>query len=590
MTSSPAGIGPAESKLPRSRWRIKERQPDREAALIDELGIDPLVAALLVQRDIITPDEASRFLRPSLDDLCDPRLLPDYAEAIAAILGARERGETIFVHGDYDVDGVTSAAMLTRFLRRLGCQVVTKIPNRFRDGYGVSPESVREAHELGAKLFLTCDCGVGALEETDLAHELGMKVVVTDHHTIPEQLPRAEAIVNPHRPDSNYPFPQLSGAGIVFKLGLGLARELNLPDDSFTRAYLDLAALGTIADVMPLVGENRIIAKFGLERLGDSRKPGVAALVRKSGLLDKAKGKIKAWHVGFILGPRLNASGRIDDATLSLSLLLSQDAAEAEVLASRIEDLNEARKKEQEQLVAEAIEEVVRTGADRHAMIVVSGEGWHEGVLGIVAGKLRERFCRPVFVLSSDPETGWAKGSGRSVPGVDLAAAIRAHPELVQGGGHAAAAGISLQTVDLDRVQGAMHAYASQFLTEEDFVPSATADLEVAPKSIDLRFLESLSRMEPFGQANPEPQFVCRNVTIDQILPTRNPDHPQVMLRAGDLPAMRAPAFGMGEALRGYQGGFEADVLFRPTLDDYGGTVKVKWEIRDLAPKAEPAG
>ncbi len=570
--------------LPRSRWRLKERDLLAEAELQRELGVPEGISALLVQRGLVHPAQVQRFLNPRLDDLHDPRRLPDYAKAAEAILGARERNETIYIHGDYDVDGVTSAALLTRFLSKIGCRVETKVPNRFKDGYGVSPESVREAHAMGAKLFLTCDCGVGALEETDLAHELGMKVVVTDHHTIPEQLPRAEAIVNPHRADSEYPFRMLSGAGIAFKLGLGLTRELDLPQESYLNAYLDLAALGTIADVMPLADENRILAKFGLERLYDSKKPGLAALMSASGLREKAKGKLKSWHVGFILGPRLNASGRIDDAKLSLSLLLSQDATESYELAKRIEDLNETRKREQEQLIEEAIEKVIATGADRHAMIVISGEGWHEGVLGIVAGKLRERFCRPVFVLSSDPETGWTKGSGRSVPEVNLAEAIRAHPNLVRGGGHAAAAGISLETANLPQVQAAMHEYASKFLTEEDFVPVADADLEVPPEAIDMRLLEALGRFEPFGVSNPEPTFVSRGVFIDQVIPTRNPDHPQIMIRAEGLPAMRAPAFGMGDALRGFSGGFAADVLYRPALDEYNGVVRVKWEIRDLAP------
>jgi single-stranded-DNA-specific exonuclease len=425
---------------------------------------------------------------------------------------------------------------------------------------------------------------VGALEETDLAHELGMKVVVTDHHTIPEHMPRAEAIVNPHRDDSEYPFKSLSGAGIVFKLGLGITRELRLPEESYLNAYLDLAAMGTIADVMPLVDENRILAKFGLERILDSKKPGLAALVSSSGIKEKARGKMKSWHVGFVLGPRLNASGRIDDAKLSLSLLLSQDSVQAFELAKRLEDLNETRKREQEQLVEEAIEKVLATGADRHSMILVSGERWHEGVLGIVAGRLRERFCRPVFVLSTDPETGWTKGSGRSVAGVNLAEAIRAHPDLVQGGGHALAAGISLQSQNLERVQEAMHAYASKFLTEDDFVPTADADLEVDAAEVDLRLLECLSRFEPFGVSNPEPTFVCRNVAVDQVVPTRNPDHPQIMIRPHGLAAMRAPAFGLGEALRRFTGGFSADLLFRPALDDYNGVARVKWEVRDLAP------
>jgi len=573
--------------LPLSRWRLKERVLEVEDRFQRELGLTRPIAALLAQRGIHSLEAADKFLNPSLSDLHDPSLLPDFEPAIHAILGARERNELVFIHGDYDVDGVTSAALLTRLLQKVGVRVITKVPNRFKDGYGVSLDAVKEAHQLGAKLFLTCDCGVGAVEETELAHEFGMKVVVTDHHTVPPQLPRAEAIVNPHRPDSTYPYQMLSGAGIAFKLGEGLCRALDIPVDSFRRAYLDLAVLGTIADVMPLTGENRIIARFGLERLLESKKPGINALMRESGILEKNPKKLKNYHVGFVLGPRLNAAGRIDDASLAFDLLMSQDANESYRLARQVEVLNEKRKKEQEDLILEAIERVRETGADQHSVILVSGEGWHEGVLGIVAGKLREHFNRPAFVLSVNPETGWAKGSGRSVPGVNLADAIRSNEGLLEGGGHAAAAGISLEASRMDEAQQALHEFASQFLTPDDFVKVTEPDLEVEPDEVTFPMLEQMERMEPFGVANPEPTFVCRNVQVDQIIATKNPAHPQLMIRSEGLPAMRAPAFNMGEALAGRASGFAADILFRPGIDEYNGNVRVKWEIKDLSPIEE---
>lgn len=573
--------------LPLSRWKLKDRNVEFEGRLQSELGISRAVAALLAQRNVTSLEAADRFLNPSLSDLHDPSLLPDFDKATAAILGAKERGETVFIHGDYDVDGVTSAALLTRLLRRIGMNVVTKIPNRFKDGYGVSVEAIKEAHQLGAKLFLTCDCGVGAVEETELAHELGMTVVVTDHHTVPPQLPRAEAIVNPHRSDSSYPFQMLSGAGIAFRLGEGLSRALDIPVENYRRAYLDLAVLGTIADVMPLVGENRVIARFGLERLLETKKPGINALMREAGILERAPKKLKNYHVGFILGPRLNAAGRIDDASLSFDLLMSQDANESYRLARQIEVHNETRRKEQDELIEQAIERVRETGADRHTVIVVSGEGWHEGVLGIVAGKLREHFNRPAFVLAVNPETGWAKGSGRSVPGVNLADAIRSYPDLVEGGGHAAAAGISLESRRIAEVQAAFHEFGSQFLTPDDFVKTVEPDLELVPAEVTFSMLEELERMEPFGVANPEPTFVAREISVDQIIATRNPMHPQLMIRAEGLPAMRAPAFGMGPALASMTSNFTADVLFRPSIDEYQGNVRIKWEIKDLAPDTE---
>jgi len=584
MSSAPE-LDLALPSLPLGRWRLKERQIEVEQRLRTEMGLSRPVAALLAQRGVDSLSAAEKFLDPRLEDLHDPKRLPDFDKAVAAILGAKERNELVFIHGDYDVDGVTSASMLTRFLQKMGIRVMAKVPNRFKDGYGVSIDAIHEAHAAGAKLFLTCDCGVGAVEETELAHELGMKVVVTDHHTVPEQVPNAEAIVNPHRPDSEYPFQFLSGAGIAFKLGEGLSTELGIPRESFWRAYLDLAVLGTIADVMPLVGENRIIARHGLQRLLESKKPGINALLREARVLEKNPKRLRSYHVGFVLGPRLNAAGRIDDASLAFELLMTQDANEAYRMARQVEVLNETRKKEQEELIAVAIEQAVQSGADRHSMIVVSGEGWHEGVLGIVAGKLREHFNRPAFVLNVNPETGRAKGSGRSVPGVNLAEAIRAFPGLLDGGGHAAAAGMNLDAGRIGEAQARLHEFASQFLTPDDFVKVVEPDLEVEPHEITIPMLEELDRMEPFGVANPEPTFVCRGVHVDQIIQTKNPAHPQVMLRAEGVPAMRAPAFGMGPALNSRTAGFAADVLFKPAIDEYQGNVRVKWEVKDLDPQ-----
>jgi single-stranded-DNA-specific exonuclease len=576
---------PSPLPLPLQRWKLKARHDEAELRLQKELGIPRVLACLLAQRGLEDPQAAAAFLHPRLEDLHDPAMLPDYRAAADEILGAKERGETIYIHGDYDVDGVTSAALLTRFLGKIGCKVETKVPNRFKDGYGMNPAAIQEAAALGAKLVLTCDCGISAVEEVELAHEAGMRVVITDHHTVPDKLPRAEAVVNPHRKDSSYPYSQLSGAGLVFRLCEGIARELELPVESYRNAYLDLAVLGTVADVMPLTGENRILAKFGLERLQGSKKPGLAALIRSSGVGEKLNGRpMRAYHISFMLGPRLNAAGRIEDARLALDLLLSQDPAQAAELAGRVEELNLQRKQEQDQLVEQAIEQVRATGADRHACIVISGEGWHSGVLGIVAGKLREVFCRPVFVLSVDPETGLAKGSGRSVPQVHLADAIRAHPGLLEGGGHAAAAGMSLSAERLGEAQEALHAYAAQFLTEEDYVPCTEPDLEVEPGELDLATVEALVRLEPFGVANPEPCFVCRGVTVDEIRPTRKPEHPQLMIRPPGLAQMRAPAFSLGAHLLGRKPGFAADLMFRPELDDYGGQVKVKWLVKDIRP------
>jgi single-stranded-DNA-specific exonuclease len=546
-----------------------------------ELNLHALVASVLVSRGLTEPEDVHHFLNPSLDDLNDPSLLPDFDAASKAILGARERKDLIYIHGDYDVDGVTSAALLTRFLRSIDCNVVTHVPHRMKEGYGIHFSAVDAAKELGAKLFLTCDCGIGAFKQIDQAREYGMTVVVTDHHTVSTELPRAHAIVNPHRHDSKYPYPELSGVGVAFKLCEGITRELGLNKLHFCRAFLDLAALGTIADVMPLEGENRIIARFGLQRLAETKKIGLKALIREAEIELKPGESLRGYHVGFVLGPRLNAAGRIDDAALALQLLLESDEAKARALASEVEQINRDRKAEQLRIMDEAVERVLEIGANERNVIVVAKEGWHSGVIGIVAGRLVEMFRRPTFVLTMDEETGVCKGSARSIPNFHLADAIRAHPDLfLSGGGHAMAAGCTFEIGRLDEVADALHDYAGGLLTPEDFLPTMIADAELRPDEITRDAVEALSAMEPFGCGNPEPVFCVRGMELAQLTPTRNPQHVRLNLKstAGLVTAM---GFSMGERLAEEEIGTVLDVLFKPCIDEYRGTKTLKWHLRD---------
>jgi single-stranded-DNA-specific exonuclease len=568
---------------PAARWIVGERNREAEEALRRELGIPAIVAAVLAQRGYTDPAKAHVFLNPSLDQLHDPASLPDYAAARDAILGAKERQELIYVHGDYDVDGVTSAAILSRFLRAVGCKVHTHVPHRMKEGYGIHRSAVEAAQAAGAKLFLTCDCGVGAHEQVEMAKAAGMTVVVTDHHSIGGSLPDAAAVINPHRTDSAYPFAELSGAGVVFKLCEGLAKELGLPLNQYYQRYLDLAALGTIADVMPLVGENRIIARFGLQCLPQTRKAGLQALMKEAKVSVDAGKPLRSYHVGFVLGPRLNAAGRLDDAAIALRLLLENDDEAACELARQIEEVNTARRAEQQRIIDEAVEKVLSTGAHNRNVIVVGNQGWHAGVVGIVAGRLVEQFRRPTFVMTID-DKGVAKGSARTIPNFHLADAIRAHSDLfLSGGGHAMAAGCSFEAERIGEVQNALHDYASGFLTEEDFVPAVRADMELSPDEVTLQAVEALSQMEPFGCENPEPLFVARDITLSQVLPTKNPAHARLLLRAGRSPAVPGIAFGIGERLANTGAGVVADLLFQPTVEEWKGMRSLKWQVKDYA-------
>lgn len=562
-------------------WVVNDRDPAAEARLVKELEVPTLVAALLVQRGFTEPTQAYTFLHPSLEDLQDPRQLPDYEPARDAILGARERKELIYVHGDYDVDGVTSSAIFHRFLSRIGCTVHTHVPHR-REGYGIHLDAVEEAIELGAKLFLTCDCGVAAFAQVERAREAGMTVVVTDHHAVGKELPRAHAVVNPHRADSTYRFTELSGAGVAFRLCDGLTRELGFPLNGYYRAFLDLAALGTIADVMPLLGENRVIAKFGLTQLQETQKVGLKALMREARVGQEADKQVRARDVGWQLGPRLNAVGRIDDAAVALQLLIETDEKVAGELARKLEQINFERRS-QTQRIADEAEEMIRSqGFHDRTLIMVASPDWHPGIVGIVASRLVERFNRPCFVMTIDEDGKQCKGSARSIPRFHLAEAIWAHPELMHGGGHAMAAGCNFPLDRLDEVRDSLNAYAAERLAPEDLQPSVAADMEVSWDEVSMAAAEGIRNLEPFGCANPEPTFLARDVSLSQIRPTRNPAHVRLVMRQAEGAAFLGVAFGIGEALSELGAGTQLDLLFRPEINEFRGDRELQWKVRDF--------
>lgn len=574
--------GPALTRT--SIWLPKPRDRAAEARLSDELGVPSLVAAVLCQRGLADPEAAQDFLDPKLDDLHPPHLLPDFEAAVQVLMAARATGERIYLHGDYDVDGLSSTAIFARFLTKCGFDVVAHVPHRMTEGYGIHLDAVREAHRLGAKVLLTCDCGASAVEQIEAAREAGMKVVVTDHHLVSDPPPIAHALVDPHRRDSQYPFPHLSGAGVVFRLCEGITHELGLPVDKYRRAFLDLAVLGTVADVMPLVGENRIIARHGLAALAGSRRPGLQALisVAHSG---EVPTRITSREVGFMYGPRLNAVGRLDDAAKGLQLLLSNDRAECAVLAAEIDRLNAERKRVQTTILEEALAQVTEQGLDQNLVIVVIGDGWHHGLVGLVASNLVDRFHRPAFVAARDPETGETKGSARSIEGFHLARAIRAHPEVFpRGGGHELAAGFSMD-VDAYRSRASdFEQYAAQFLRHDELVPKPRIDAVVTAEEADEAAAEALSALEPFGASNENPQFLAQNLEIVSCRPCAQPKHCQLTLRSEGGAIRPAMCFGAGERLMALGPGARVDVVFEMEWNEWQGRRSLRWIIRDFRP------
>jgi single-stranded-DNA-specific exonuclease len=411
-----------------------------------------------------------------------------------------------------------------------------------------------------------------------------MKVVVTDHHAIAGELPGADAVVNPHRTDSEYPFSELSGAGVAFRLCEGLTRELGFPVSGYQRAFLDLASLGTIADVMPLLGENRVIAKFGLDRLQDTQKVGIQALMREAGVGQDPMRPVTSRDVGWQLGPRLNAVGRIEDAAAALQLLIEQDQVAATLLAKELERINFDRRSQTEATAEEAEEIILTNGLHERRVIVVAKEGWHPGIVGIVASRLVQKFNRPCFVMTVDAAAANYKGSARSITKFHLAEAIWAHPELMQGGGHAMAAGCHFPVDRLEEVREALDAFASTRLSPEDLRPAIFADMEAEWNEVTISAAEGLLALEPFGCANPEPLFVAKSVSLCQIRPTKSPQHVRLVLRQNEGAAFSGIAFGIGESLTEAGAGSVVDLLFRPEVNEFRGMRELQWKVRHFRP------
>jgi single-stranded-DNA-specific exonuclease len=565
------------------RW-IVAPQPDRSVvrALAERLSLPEALAALLVQRGQHEAESARHYQRPALGALSDPATLAGMAEAVAAIAATVRAGGTIMVHGDYDVDGQCATALLTRALRAAGAHVVPFVPHRLRDGYDFGPAGLAAGQAAGASLVVTCDCGITAVDTVQLARSAGIGVVVTDHHLPGDVLPPAIAVIDPQRPDDTSGLTTLCGTGIAFKLVQALVPALGLPAN-LPYYLLDLVALATVADVVPLQGENRILVKHGLRLLGDSAWPGLRGLVQASGLGGR---EVRAGHCGFILGPRLNAAGRIGDAMDGLRLLLSDDPAEASTLASRLDGLNTERQALDQRILDEALEQVERSAdLERDAGFVLAGEGWHPGVVGIVASRVVERYGRPAFLIAFDGDVG--KGSGRSISRFDLHSALLACGDLLERfGGHHMAAGLTIRRGNLDAFRERFAGLARERLTPDDLGPEQRVDLEVGLADMTHE-LERLCRyLEPCGTGNASPVFGVRGVRLAG----------RSRVGAGHLKGVlddgrsRLPAIGFQWADRvPWLGEAPVDAAFRLECNEWNGQVTLQARLCAISPAAGAA-
>jgi single-stranded-DNA-specific exonuclease len=580
---------------PAARWLPPTPAPDGVADALaaalrpaaDQPGkaaVPLAVCRILAARGIHDLETAKRFLRPALEHLEPPETLADLSRAADRLAAAVRAGETILVHGDYDVDGICSTTLMTKALRTLGGRVVPFIPDRMTDGYDLGPAGVAAAQAAGARVVLTCDCGTTALAPAEALRASGIDLIVSDHHLPGAALPVTYALVNPRRPDCPSADKDLAAVGVAWKLALAVTQRLG-GDPATVHALLDLVALATIADVAPLRGENRVFVRLGLRQLQQSTLPGLRALIRASRLDEKG---ITAGRVGFTLAPRLNALGRLRRAIRGVELLLAEDEATANGIARECEELNQERQTMDRAILDEAARRVDAMDLEATWGLVLHSDRWHPGVIGIVASRLVERTGRPAMLIAVSDGVG--KGSGRSIGGFDLHAALQACGDLlVKHGGHRAAAGLTIAPAQIPAFAERFNAVARERLTADDLIPRLRTDLEIPLVEADEAFERALRHLEPFGVGNPGPVLVSRGVCLTAGPRRVGTDGVKLAL---ELPggAREAIAWGLGGRTDGLRAGATVDVAYKLDVNEYRGTQTLQAVVQDLRLAGEDGG
>jgi single-stranded-DNA-specific exonuclease len=564
-----------------ARETIVMRDVDEEVAanLASALGVSPVVARILAARGLTTFDECKRFFRPSASQFHDPFLFRDMEKACDRIFCAIRDRETIIIYGDYDVDGVTATAMLIRLIRQFGADCGYYLPNRLTEGYGLSAEGVRSIEAQGAKLIVTVDCGITACREVALAQSLGIDVIVTDHHEPKEIIPDAYAVLNPKLASCGYPDDSLAGVGVAFKLCQGLVRRMGGEDEQWT-AFLDLAALGTVADIVPLRGENRVIVSLGFGMLAHTTNPGLYALLSAQ---DCAGRDLSTGDVVFRIAPCINATGRLGDSRRGVELLLTDNKAAAALIAQELRQANIERRAIDAKIQEEAFAWVEENCDPENDYAIVAGsDTWHCGVVGIVASKIVERYHRPA-ILFAIGDNGMARGSGRSIPGFHLHDALTNCKSLLEGfGGHAAAAGMTLKQENLDRFRLMFNEEARSRLSADDLVPKITVDAEVKISDLTPKLYSILKQMEPFGPGNNRPVLVSRDVRNRYSPKIVGKNHLKLSVHDGNGPAMDAVAFNFGDRLDEIVAAESYTLAFSLDENEWNGRKNLQLKVRGV--------
>ena len=555
------------------KWEIYDPNEQKVKEICDKYNLNKIIGKIIVNRNVTSDEDVRIFITPTRDDFHDPFLFKGMDIAVDRILQAINNKEKILIYGDYDVDGITSTTVLKKYLQERGGIVNTYIPNRLNEGYGLNKEAIKKIKEMGTDLIITVDCGISGIEEVKYAKELGIEVIVTDHHEVGEVLPDALAVIDAKRKDNTYPFNLLAGVGVVFKVIQAISIKLNLKAEEYLK-YLDLVCVGTISDIVPLEGENRTIAKLGLMLIRVTKNVGLRELIKSSGYKE-----IDSNTISFGVAPRINACGRMGHEEEALKLFLAETKEEAVEVTKKLNEYNTLRQNTEKAIYEDAVSKIEKENIENKNSIVVGGYNWHHGVIGIVSSKVTEKYYKPSILLCF--EDGIAKGSGRSIQGFDLYEGLTKCSEFLDKfGGHAMAVGLTLNKENFENFKDKFEKIAEEANIKE-MVPTIYIDEEVKLKDISMDLVKSLSVLEPFGEANKVPLFLIKNLKIDSIRALSEGRHLKLSLRDESV-VINAIGFDIGNLAEEYKIGDKIDVVGTLEINSFNGFSSIQINIKDI--------
>ena len=555
-------------------WKIYEVDEKKVEEISSKYNLNKLISTILANRNITTEEEIRLFLSPTRKDFHNPFLITDMEKSVERIIKAIENKEKVTIYGDYDVDGITSITVLKSFLKDRGLETSQYIPNRLNEGYGLNNNAIEKIKQQGCDLMITVDCGISAINEINYASSLGIETIITDHHEPGNEIPKAFAVIDNKRKDSKYPFRELAGVGVVFKLIQAIGIKLGLKEEEYLK-YLDIVCVGTISDIVPLVDENRVIAKLGLMLIRQTRNIGLKSIIDTSGYT-----KIDSNSISFGIAPRINACGRMGKAEDALELFLSKNYNEVSELAKKLNDYNKLRQDTEKEIYENAIKQIEQKKLDKNNSIIVGGHNWHHGVIGIVSSKITEMYFKPSILLSFE-EDGIGTGSGRSIPGFDLHEALtKCLDSIEKFGGHSMAVGLTVKKEKFEEFKKEFEQIATNSNVSE-IMPIINIDAKIDFSAINKDMVESLKQLEPFGEGNKMPVFVFKNLKIDSIRALSEGKHLKLTLKEGNT-VVNAIGFNIGNLADEYRIGDKIDVVGVLEVNNFNGVESLQINIKDI--------